>query len=607
MNNVVLTYNPYQRKNIILVDDKAFSPYSTVSNYLLSPFESWCEKIGESIADELNDDFSLTFVSDRTEGIILESYIRNRCPECVSFSFGDYENPIPVQVRCHLLSEALSRIGDGKTKDCEIGLYFDNQNLQNGFWGKATNPDGLRTDEGGNIFVEKYSDICSLKIKTVQDCSSAKGCGIYVFENEADATAFSRADCSSDSKIIIVISERMETVSVTPKHIVLKMTADDLIDNFFGFLEMLVVKPLIFSLAYKLKQTDPRVYEAVTTVDSIVLVDFDDSMECGDSMRIRAKIIPETQPVPELIIKSLNEKVIRVSGDLLVAEDSGEAVVEVYELGNVIPVLRKTVKVITVNRINKIEFDRNSYTFEEGGKGTLNATVYPANSENLHTIEWLSTDTKVATVSQDGTVRAIAPGVCSVVLKSENVSAKTEIIVKSKVADLITTSNLGSNIVSTVKQGIPYEVVAVPENSYDTTVTWKVLQDIDVIRYDGHSIETAHIGNAAIEFSSADGLIKKKVNIQVVSTLYKKSNPLKVITVILAFLTICMSLADANYGVLTGVVAVVVAFISAYVSKKNIDYEQSIVGYNKKSSFVSDVVLCVAAIALLIASISVVV
>jgi uncharacterized protein YjdB len=101
-----------------------------------------------------------------------------------------------------------------------------------------------------------------------------------------------------------------------------------------------------------------------------------------------------------------------------------------------------TTSVITViNPISKIELNKNK--IELNGKGlkeTLNATLTPNPTSSDKTITWTSSDTSVATVTNDGTVTSVGKGTATITATTSNgLIATAEVIVT------IPTSNITIN------------------------------------------------------------------------------------------------------------------------------------------------------------------
>lgn len=59
--------------------------------------------------------------------------------------------------------------------------------------------------------------------------------------------------------------------------------------------------------------------------------------------------------------------------------------------------------------VTSLELDKDSLTLRENGSDTLTATVEPADATNK-AVTWASSDTDIATVSEDGTVTAVSAG-----------------------------------------------------------------------------------------------------------------------------------------------------------------------------------------------------
>ncbi len=81
--------------------------------------------------------------------------------------------------------------------------------------------------------------------------------------------------------------------------------------------------------------------------------------------------------------------------------------------------------------VTGLELNKNSLTLQETGSDTLTATVEPADATNQD-VTWESSDTSIATVSEDGTVTAISAGNATITATAQDgsgVSASCELTV----------------------------------------------------------------------------------------------------------------------------------------------------------------------------------
>ena len=89
--------------------------------------------------------------------------------------------------------------------------------------------------------------------------------------------------------------------------------------------------------------------------------------------------------------------------------------------------------------ITNVTLSKTKLELEEGEKEKLEVTILPDNAD-IESIEWKSSDTKVATVTTEGKIEAVSKGTATITLtvkdKNGNIVSKTcEITVKEKVID----------------------------------------------------------------------------------------------------------------------------------------------------------------------------
>jgi uncharacterized protein YjdB len=82
---------------------------------------------------------------------------------------------------------------------------------------------------------------------------------------------------------------------------------------------------------------------------------------------------------------------------------------------------------VTVKESDKpvtgITLDKNSITLEAGGSQKLKATIIPDDA-SLKEVDWTTSDPSVATVDQDGNVKAVSPGKATITAVSVDKALK---------------------------------------------------------------------------------------------------------------------------------------------------------------------------------------
>ena len=118
--------------------------------------------------------------------------------------------------------------------------------------------------------------------------------------------------------------------------------------------------------------------------------------------------------------------------------------------------------------VESITFKKTEMTIKVGSEYTMKTTVKPENADK--TLEWSTSDAKVATVDNDGKVKGIAPGKCTITAKSSNgVSASYTLTVKQPVTS-VTMSR--STLVLGKGEEFKLSATVAPANASDKTLKW---------------------------------------------------------------------------------------------------------------------------------------
>lgn len=114
-----------------------------------------------------------------------------------------------------------------------------------------------------------------------------------------------------------------------------------------------------------------------------------------------------------------------------------------------------------------IDFDE--ITIKKGETFTLTANVYIDNSESS-AISWSSSDTNVATVSEDGLVTGVSVGTATITASCGGISATCEVTVTEVVAESIILNEEEISLIE--NESFQLTATIVPENTTDQTVLW---------------------------------------------------------------------------------------------------------------------------------------
>ena len=184
----------------------------------------------------------------------------------------------------------------------------------------------------------------------------------------------------------------------------------------------------------------------------------------GDTIRIKATVLPEDAIDKTIIWASSDEDVVTVSEvGLVEAISSGTACVTAT-CGWITAICNVTVK----PKVNDIELNDTSLILTKGNTFLLEATVLPENAIDK-TVIWASSNEEVATVSNAGLVEAVGVGTATITATCGDVTATCEVTVKPAPSSIKLNYNsftLGEG------ENFQLEATVLPEDAIDKTVTW---------------------------------------------------------------------------------------------------------------------------------------
>ncbi|MEE0654234.1 MAG: Ig-like domain-containing protein, partial [Bifidobacterium criceti] len=162
--------------------------------------------------------------------------------------------------------------------------------------------------------------------------------------------------------------------------------------------------------------------------------------------------------------------------------------------------------VIPVVPVTSVVINSNDFSIQEGASKKLAATVLPANATNP-TVTWTSSNTAVATVASDGTVRGVKSGIAKITATADGKSASVTITVTkgddpTPVVPVESVSVSGIGVSGgaasiNVGAGLNLNATVLPNNATDRTVTWST-SNASVASVANGTVRGIKAGNAVI-------------------------------------------------------------------------------------------------------------
>lgn len=129
----------------------------------------------------------------------------------------------------------------------------------------------------------------------------------------------------------------------------------------------------------------------------------------------------------------------------------------------------------TQTLVTSISLNKSSLSLAAGSSEQLTATVSPSNATNKN-VAWSSSETSVATVDQDGTVRAVGAGTATITASSTDGSNKNAYCTVTVTASTVAVTGVSlnkSSIIVAVGGTSQLLATVAPPNATNKTVTWR--------------------------------------------------------------------------------------------------------------------------------------
>ena len=240
------------------------------------------------------------------------------------------------------------------------------------------------------------------------------------------------------------------------------------------------------------------------------------SLAVGESVVVKATVEPDNATEADKLSWSSDKpEVASVSGNAkeatITAVAEGKAKITATVDGKSATV-EITVVAATV-AVESISLDPSSATLKVGEEASFVATVKPDDASDK-TVTWSSSDAKIASVSDNGKVTAVAVGTATITAKAGEKSAQCTITVSAEVVAVtsITLSKSSINLKKGESQALTATVK--PDNATDKTVTWSST-DEEVATVDQNGNVTAvSVGMCYVKAQAGECTAKCTVDVQ---------------------------------------------------------------------------------------------
>ena len=305
---------------------------------------------------------------------------------------------------------------------------------------------------------------------------------------------------TSSNEKVATVSNTGEVTAVAPGKATITVTAED---------------------GAKTAKCEVTIEKRIYQVETITLDQTSLEIVEGDKATLTATVKPDNATYKGIIWSSSDEKVATIKDGEITAIAPGTATITAKAEKDD----RSALCVVTVSKrvypVESVSLDKTSLELTEGDKATLTATVLPENASNKN-VSWTSSDEKVATVSANGEVRAIAPGKATITVTTEDgaKTAKCEVTVNKRIYPVESVSLDKTSLELTEGDKATLTATVLPENASNKNVSWASNDEKVATVSAAGEVTAVAPGKAAITVTTEDGAKTTKCEVTVSKRIY---------------------------------------------------------------------------------------
>lgn len=504
---VELKYNPFIPRLNVLIDGQHPSEFSRLIQYVDEDIFKWAFCIFETVYSEIRDDYIVVFTGTDSDANLLRIAAR-KDPHCKNFKHIHFAIDTAVNQRMIALQKYIVTNNINQYAINRIGFHLFVEN-------------GINIDD--SLIKNKMSitnRFCIVS-EANQKCSVIYDFIIATSLQSGRVTASTKE--KTNYSFIVVIGNQDELLDIDDNYICYSAKKENIIQTIFTcFLSFPLTIALRNTYNSISKEKSSIELQLSVAVDPVVKTKLVSELELGGTSKLVTTFFPENLQPPKLIYKIMNNSIATCNGIYVSGKSVGQTKLEVYKVGEPIPVDTVDITVIKRNRIKDLFLSQERLLLGNGDNATLSIDYSPKDADNADTIKWESTDENVVQV-QNGRIKTIGIGCCRVICTAENVSAQCICTVKEYLQDIIIQPPFENNRIELYPmEEIELSLTNVPSDSIDGELYIRSTNK-DIVNHVGLKLVGKKTGNAQVQIYNSSKTIVKTLSVSVVSSKRKSS------------------------------------------------------------------------------------
>lgn len=248
------------------------------------------------------------------------------------------------------------------------------------------------------------------------------------------------------------------------------------------------------------------------SVKEISITTKSETIKIGEKLKLEAKHTPENLPAPEYIWRSSQSNIVKVYADGTVEGlQIGESTITVSTKDNLLK-SECLIKVLPIDA-SEIKLSSNELELFIGEESILTYTILPENT-TFKNVTWSSKNNDIATVDQNGKVKAIGVGETILTIKTDNsISASCNVKVKPIISTAIKLNKNTLTLEMSDKETL--SVIYTPYNTTNKKIIWSSTDNSIATVSENGEVVGVNEGKCTIIATAEDSGIKVECNVEV--------------------------------------------------------------------------------------------
>lgn len=417
-------------------------------------------------------------------------------------------NVIPTPVESITVSaNSTTKIRIGETLQLNANVLPQSATVKSVVW-SSTNADIASVNSNGEVTAINIGE-CNI-LATAEDGTGIFGyIQISVVATPVESITLDKSSCTMKVGDLLTINATVSPETATNKNLLWSSTNNQIamVDNSGKINALSLGECDVIATATDGAGVSAscKVIVEPTPVETIsISANGSTTVRIGESLQLTAIVLPSTATDSSVIWLSENEGVATVTDNGLVTAISAGKATITASAGSVSAEIAITVE---SSQVDNISLNLTNLVMKVGGEVTLIATISPETASNKE-LTWISSNYSIATVDNNGVVKAVDLGECDIVVTSKDgsgVSATCHVKVESTPAESISIFPEGPFMLK-IGESVLLDAIVLPENTTNKSVIWESQSDAVLVDSNGLVTAVKPVNNNWIKATNAAGI-----------------------------------------------------------------------------------------------------